>query len=143
MGQPRDERRFCRVPLVFFDGQGVSVGGYVSLEEVERLLVEWGKWTFVGVGSRHAHGTLAGLFGDDRTLPDISDEMALRVDRIVAQLCVAEPLTGALVIDHYREELGYRFLADQYKISSGKVSALVGSGKAFVQGALINFSDAA
>lgn len=108
------------------------------MAEVERLLVEWGKWCWYGAGSSYQRVSSGGGFA-----PDISDDDALRVDRALAQLRQADELTGQLLIDHYRRELGYRFLADKYRISYGKVVTLIGHGKGFVLGALTNISEAA
>lgn len=112
--------------------------GEVVMEDVERQLVEWGKWVWVGMGRMYS-GVSTGGGGT----PDITDDEAIRIDRIIAQLRQADATMGNLVIDHYRYEMGYRFLADKYGMKPTKVSNLMARSKAFVQGALTNFSQAA
>lgn len=101
--------------------------------ETETLLNEWGKWSRMGLGLNIGKS-------DNNNVFFINDEMALLVDRLVAELKRERPLLANIVIMYYRSDYNYPMISNALNIGETKARSLHKSAICWVDGALIGFT---
>ncbi|ANB27215.1 hypothetical protein A6F57_19745 [Alteromonas stellipolaris] len=101
--------------------------------ETETLLNEWGKWARMGLGLNIGRG-------DSNNVYFINDDMALLIDRLVAELKRDRPLLASIVVMYYRSDYNYPMLANALKIGETKARSLHKSAICWIDGALVGFT---
>lgn len=92
-----------------------------SDRRVEDELVEWGHWSRC-TGLRLSLNTGSGM------LPDITDERALEIDRVVGILGLRDPVTAGVIKAKYIQQMGTREIAKEFKTNKDKIASLVQLG---------------
>lgn len=106
--------------------------------DTEAVLVEWGKWSRGGLSGR-----VQQVISEFVTPPNISDELALRVDEAVIAAGVKSYPLRHVLIEHYQKNIGLVELAMDMRIGRHKLDKVLSEAIGFVGGYLSNFSKAA
>jgi hypothetical protein len=106
--------------------------------DVEFVLTEWGKWSRGGGG-----GGLQQVITVFCLPPQISDELALRVEAAVIAAGVKNYPLRHVLIEHYQKGVGLVDLAEQMSVGRHKLDKVLSEAIGFVSGYLSNFSKAA
>lgn len=101
--------------------------------ETETLLNEWGKWARMGLGLNIGSG-------DSDNVYFINDDMALLMDRLVAELKRDRALLANVIIMYYRQDYNYPMIANALKIGETKARSIHKSAICWVDGALTGFT---
>lgn len=108
----------------------------MRVNDIESILTEWGKWSRGGVG---------GLAICRRTgfIPNISDEMALRVDSAVVACGAVKPVLRHVLELYYQKERGVIEIQLFLRVGRVTVEKYLVEAKGFVAGHLSAVKDAA
>lgn len=106
--------------------------------DIESILVEWGRWSRGGCGGR-----VQQVVSDFVSPPDISDELALRVERAVVAAGEKNPTLRHVLVEHYQRGTGLIDLAWSMKVGRHKLDKILAEAIGFVGGFLSNISKAA
>lgn len=88
---------------------------------VEEELVEWGHWSrCTGLGLSLNTGSVA--------MPDITDDRALEIDRVVGILSLRDPVTANVLKAKFIQQMGAREIAKELNTNKDKVAGLVQLG---------------
>jgi hypothetical protein len=104
------------------------------------LLEQWALWARVGPGGSHIcklnYPSVSTGFRPVRprstSNPQISDDLALEVDRTVASLCLAAPDAGKAVCLYFHRCRTYRGVARRQGIDHRRAAVLVKNGVAWI-----------
>lgn len=101
---------------------------------IDYLLCEWGKWSRGGYGGQAS----CGLWNNSRKgfAPDISDEIALRIDRAIVACGVDRPDLRYLLQAHYQKGVGLVELQIELRASRTIVDKRMAEAKGYVAGYL-------
>jgi len=84
-------------------------------------LIEWGRWSAApGLGLTLSVG--------NNLLPDITDDRALQIDRIVGLLSKRDALTASILKSAFVQRMSVRDIARQYSINKNKAGEFVSLG---------------
>jgi hypothetical protein len=111
------------------------------------LLFEWGKWS----RGRNSLGAKSSMLlvmqlvqpASLNSSPDIGDDAALLVDRAVAQLRLRDGQLFVVLDLYFVRNLSMREIESRMKLSKFNAAKLFSRACGCVEGALINFSEAA
>lgn len=106
--------------------------------DIESILIEWGKWSRGGMGGR-----VQQVITEFALPPNISDELALRVDQAVIAAGVKDYLLRHVLVEHYQKDIGLVDLAMQMRVGRHKLDKVLSEAIGFVSGYLSNLSLAA
>lgn len=108
---------------------------------IDYLLVEWGKWSRGGIGGQAS----ANIWVGSRTgfAPDISDDMALRVDAAVVACGVEKAVLRHVLQMYYQNGLGVVDIQVKLRVGRTTVEKYLVEAKGFVTGHLSAFRNAA
>ena len=99
--------------------------------DADWLLAQWVRWSSYGTGG----GTLLGaLAGQGLGAPIITDDEALLIDGIVAELRMTSRVTGEAVVCFYRCGRNYSEVARVMEIDRKRVTVMVAEGVGWVDG---------
>lgn len=110
----------------------------MSDSEIEKVLVEWGRWSRGGCGGRVQQVIVE--FGG---VPNISDEMALRVEQAVIAAGSKNNRLQHVLVEHFQKDTGLIDLAWSMRIGRHKLDKILAEAIGFVGGYLSNFKKAA
>lgn len=111
--------------------------GQQDTKDTEGLLCQWGMWVVQGSGvaSCSVQGT--------QPTPDISDDQALLIDRLVGRLGHRYPECGEVILRYYTSGMPLDSLAKKLGMGKEKVRQLWKAGVAWIDGALETRREAA
>lgn len=104
-------------------------GIVVNTKNTEILLQAWGKWSSSGLGLGIGRG-------DYTNVTWINDDVALIVDRLVAQLGVDHPVLKDVLLKVYCDDYNYPMLANALKCGETRARQLHISAIAWVDGGI-------
>lgn len=104
------------------------------------LLEQWAHWARIGPGGNHirklSHPSVSAGFRAMRRRstpnPQISDDLALEVDRTVASLCLEDPETAKAVCLYFHRCRTYQAVARRLGIDHRRAAAMVKNGVAWI-----------
>ena len=112
----------------------------MSLGDTKYLLEQWGWWRMHSAGIPRyvspAYALLRDNMGSTVPMGCITDDLALAVDRVVARLCIRDPMMGDCIWLHYGARLSMRRIGKLLGVGRSKVQELLGAGEAWIDGAL-------
>ncbi|WP_440824574.1 antiterminator Q family protein [Psychrobacter cryohalolentis] len=125
--------------------------------EIQGLLESWGQWVLAegnGLGYKSPMAMLMrGHVAEKRkprTTMFITDDEALRIERVITKLCKFKPLEGKVLMLKYIERMSANAIAKHYltpikygndsvnKVSSYQASQLIANAEGFVAGLMLS-----
>ena len=93
-----------------------------DIEDVRDELIEWGHWSRSGLGlSLHTASV--------NTLdPNITDDRALEIDRVIAILSLRDPVTAKILKSAFIQRLSIRDIAVEYQMNKTKANEYLKMG---------------
>lgn len=113
------------------------------MSNIDSILTEWGKWSRGGFGSLGACTSAWAANERAGSLPNISDDIALEVDRAVIALGEQDRVIRHVIELSYVRRLSVIEIGLRVGYSRNKVDKLIAEGAGFIGGRLSMFSRAA
>lgn len=125
--------------------------------EIQGLLESWGQWVLADGNGLGYKSPMAMLMRGQvvekrkpRTTMFITDDEALRIERVITKLCKFKPLEGEVLKLKYIERMSANAIAKHYltsikygndnakKVSSYQASQLIANAEGFVAGLMLS-----
>jgi hypothetical protein len=110
------------------------------MKDAEELLTQWGIWSWQGAGVPRCTSPMFALMRDNvaqHSEPaNISDDDALRVDRIISTMRKFRPQMAEIITLYYRSDLTMSQVATQKEMNRLKVREIIQAGHAYVEAGL-------
>lgn len=111
------------------------------MKDAEELLTQWGIWSWQGAGVPRCTSPMFALMRDNvaqhsEPVANISDDDALRVDRIISTMRKFRPQMAEIITLYYRSDLTMSQVATLKVMNRLKVREIIQAGHAYVEAGL-------
>lgn len=112
------------------------------MKDAEELLTQWGIWSWQGAGVPRCTSPMHALMRDNvaqhsELVANITDDDALRVDRIISTMRRFRPQMAEIITLYYRHDLTMtQVAATQPNMNRLKVREIIQAGHAYVEAGL-------
>lgn len=101
----------------------------MPVNDIDSVMTEWGKWSRGGLGALNVSSR-------NGFAPDISDELALKVDAAVVACGIVKPVLRHVLELYYQKGRGVVEIQLQLRVGRVTVEKYLVEGKGFVSGHL-------
>lgn len=111
------------------------------MKDAEELLTQWGIWSWQGAGVPRCTSPMFALMRDNvaqhsEPAASISDDDALRVDRIISTMRKFRPQMAEIITLYYRTDMTMSQVATHKDMNRLKVREIIQAGHAYVEAGL-------
>tara|TARA_B100000965_G_scaffold401306_1_gene424912 strand:+ start:232 stop:591 length:360 start_codon:yes stop_codon:yes gene_type:complete len=104
-------------------------GVIFDTKQTEMLLQQWGRWSRISLKLNIGRG-------DYTNVALISDDMALVMDKIIAEMGSSHPVLKQILLIYYRDDYNFPMVANAIKCGETRARALHTAAVAWVDGSI-------